>query len=355
MKRGLLIVCILLAIVLCISFGYYVWALAPISTEDKEINFIIAPGTSKTEIAKNLEKAGLIRSEYVLDVYLAFTKPNIQAGEYILTPNMTPKEMIEKFSKGDVKINSITVTLVEGKRITDYAKTLEEKFDFTASDFLAEVNDHEFLKTLVESEEYWFLKDVILNEDLYYPLEGYLYPNTYEFLETVTPKEIITTLLNQTKKELEPYKEEILNSGKSYHDLLTMASIVEIEANNKSDREKASQVFYTRIASNDTLGSDVTAFYGARKEMGHDAETWSVLNNVNPYNTRLQDGSMNGKLPIGAVSNPGIESILASLHPSDTNYYFFVANVCTGEVFFQNTSEEFMRKCEELRNICSQN
>lgn len=355
MKKGLVIVCILLVVMLSLGFGYYVWALAPISTEEKEVNFIIEPGTSKTVISKNLEKAGLIRSEYILDLYLAFTKPNIQAGEYLLTPTMTPKEMIDKFSKGDVKINSVTVTLVEGKRITNYAKTLEEKFDFTANDFLAQASDREFLESLVGNENYWFLTDAILNEALYYPLEGYLYPDTYEFLETVTPKEIITTLLNHTATKLEAYKEEILNSGKSFHDILTMASIIEIEANHKEDREKAAQVFYSRIASNDTLGSDVTAFYGARKEMGRDAETWSVLNHANPYNTRLQDGSMNGKLPIGAVSNPSIESIVASLHPSDTNYYFFVANVCTGEVFFQTTSEEFMQKCEELRSICSQN
>ena len=89
--------------------------------------------------------------------------------------------------------------------------------------------------------------------------------------------------------------------------------------------------------------------------MGKDAETWEVLNHQNPYNTRLQDGSMNGKLPIGAVSNPSIESILAALRPRNTDYYYFVANVCTGEVFFQNTSAEFAQKCEELRRICSSN
>jgi len=355
MKKGLLVTGMIIIILSCFLFGYYVWALAPISKENHEISFIIEPGTSKTMIAKNLQNAGLIRSEYVLDVYLALKKPNIQAGEYILTKNMSPKEMIDKFEKGEVKINSVSVTFVEGKRLTDYANLLAKKYSFTENDFLAKINDEEFLNTLIENEEYWFITEDILNKDLYYPLEGYLYPDTYEFLETVSPEEVVITMLNHMKTKLEDYKEEIVKSGKSFHDLLTLASIVEIEANTKEDREKASQVFYKRIASNDTLGSDVTAFYGARKEMGKDAETWEVLNHQNPYNTRLQDGSMNGKLPIGAVSNPSIESILAALRPRNTDYYYFVANVCTGEVFFQNTSAEFAQKCEELRRICSSN
>ncbi len=354
-KKGLLVVSILIIILICVASGYYVWGLTPISNENKEVTFIIEPGTSKSAIAKNLEKAGLIRSEYALDLYLAFSKPNIQAGEYALTPSMTPKEMIEKFVRGDVVIHSLTVTLVEGKRITDYAKLLSEKFNFTEADFLKQISDYEFLQTLVNNEDYWFIGSEILNENLYYPLEGYLYPDTYEFLETVTPKEVILTLLNHMTTKLEGYKEEIQKRETSFHDILTMASIVEIEANTKNDRETAAQVFYSRISANDTLGSDVTAFYGARKEMGKDAETFEVLNSANPYNTRLQDGTMNGKLPIGAVSNPSIESIEAALHPSETDYYYFVANVCTGEVFFQNTSEEFLQKCEELRNICSSN
>lgn len=354
MKKGLIIVGGVIFSLIVIVFGFYLWGMGAKNSSQEEITFIIEPGTSKTTIAKNLEKAGLIRSEYALDMYLFFSNNNIQAGEYSLTSSMKPEEMIKKFSKGDIKINSKTVTLVEGKRLVDYADTLSEMLNFTKEAFIEKANDQEFLKNLVESKNYWFLSDTILNSALYYPLEGYLYPDTYEFLENATPEAVIKALLSHTEKKLESYKDAILASDYTFHELLTMASIVEKEANTPDDRKTSAQVFFTRLKENWSLGSDVTAYYGVKKQMGEPI-TLSELNANNPYNTRLTDGTMNGKLPIGPICNPDVTSIEAALNPSATNYYFFVANVCTGEVFFQNTSEEFYAKVRELQNTCSAN
>lgn len=343
------IIGILLGIICILLIGgtsFYFWGLSPKSQDSSIIVFKIEPGTSKTTIAKNLQSSGLIKNEFALDLYLFFHNMNIQAGEYELNPSMKPSEMLEKFQKGDVKINSSSITLIEGKKITDYANTLSESLAFSEEEFLSTANDTEFLTSLIE--EYWFLTDQILNKGIYYPLEGYLYPDTYEFLQTTTPKEVIETILNHTAQKLEPLKEQIESNSYSFHDLLTMASIVEKEANTDNDRATAAQVFYTRLNDNWSLGSDVTAFYGAKKEMGKDSETWDVLNGVNPYNTRLTDGTMNGKLPIGPICSPSLSSIKASLTPSATNYYFFVANTCTGEVFFQTTAAEFNAKTKEL-------
>ena len=126
--------------------------------------------------------------------------------------------------------------------------------------------------------------------------------------------------------------------------------IKEKEANTDTDRRMASQVFYKRLSENWSLGSDVTAFYGAKKEMGKDSETWEVLNDNNPYNTRLTNGSMNGKLPIGPICSPSLSSIVAALYPTDTNYYYFIANTCTGEVTFLETADDFYAKAVELSN-----
>ena len=355
MKKVVIVLCIVTILAVFGASGFYVWGLTPKSTDTKEVTFVIEPGTSKTTVAKNLEMAGLIHNKYVLDVYFYFVESNIQAGEYILSPSMSPEEMIHKFEIGDVKINTISVTFIEGKRITDYANAVSEKLKMTKEEFLNTAGDLEYLQELVSSNRFWFLSDSILSNQLYYPLEGYLYPDTYEFLENASPKDVIEALLNQTAKKLEPYKEAVINSNHSIHEILTMASIVEKEANSEQDRKNAAQVFYSRLNSNMSLGSDVTAFYGARKEMGKDAETYDVLYNVNPYNTRLTDGSMNGKLPIGPIANPSITSIEAALNPSSTNYYYFVANVCTGEVFFQEDYTEFISKVRELQNICSAN
>lgn len=346
MKKIIWILLGIICITLIGGVGFYFWGLTPKSESTEPIIFKIEPGTSKTMVAKKLQKMGLIKNEFALDLYLFLHSMNIQAGEYELNPSMKPEEMLEKFKKGDILIHSATITLIEGKRITEYAKTLSESLAFTEEEFLATANDTEFLTSLVD--EYWFLTDQILNKSIYYPLEGYLYPDTYEFLQTTTPKEVIKTILTHTEKKLESLKEKITTNSHTVHDLFTMASIVEKEANTESDRATAAQVFYTRLKDNWSLGSDVTAFYGAKKEMGKDSETWDVLNGVNPYNTRLTDGTMNGKLPIGPICSPSLSSIEAALTPSNTNYYFFVANTCTGEVFFQTTAAEFNAKTKEL-------
>jgi len=354
MKKVAIVLCILI-VLFSVGFGiFYFWGIGAKEETEKTIYFVIEPGTTKTEIAKNLENAGLIRNQYVLDLYMIFSAPTIQAGEYELSPNMTPKDMIVKFQNGDVRITSSTVTLVEGKRITDYALTLDNKYSFSKAEFLEKMTDDSYISSLVQSGKYWFLTDAILDSSIYYPLEGYLYPDTYEFLETASIETVVETILNHTLLKLEPYKEQIEASGKSVHELLTMASIVEKEANTKENRQKASQVFYSRISSNMSLGSDVTTYYGVHKTMG-DELTIGELNDPNPYNTRLTDGSMNGKLPIGPICSSDITSIEAALSPSDTNYYYFVANVCTGEVFFQESYEEFIQKVRELQTICDKN
>ena len=356
MKKKILFIILLVVILLVCSFGaFYVWGMGAVSKEAETKVFVIEPGTSKSDVVKNLESVGLIRSQYPVLAYLFFSGGNIQAGEYELNTSMTPIEMLDKFIAGDVLIHSMQVTLVEGKRITDYANVLAENLEFTAQEFLDQVNDSTFLEELVSSGDYWFLTNEILNEELYYPLEGYLYPDTYEFLENATPKDVILTMLNHAETKLEPYKETILNSEYTFHEILTLASMVEKEANSESDRQTVAQVFLTRLRENWSLGSDVTTYYGANKEIGVDELTWDELNDSNPYNTRLTDGTMNGKLPIGPICNPSIVSILATLNPSDTNYYYFVANVCTGEVFFQTTSEEFYQKNLELSNSCAAN
>lgn len=354
MKKGVIISCGIIILILFLSAGYYVWGLGSKSKNSNDVTFIINAGTSKKTIAKNLANAGLIRSEIALDVYLYFAKSNIQAGEYTLSASMTPKEMINKFSTGDITIHSETITLIEGKRITDYASTLSEKLDFTKEEFLNKVNDEEFLNSLINSLEYPFLTSELLNTDIYYPLEGYLYPDTYEFLDNATPESVIKTMLNHTKLKLDEVTELINSSGLSIHQVLTMASLVEKEANSDTDREKVAQVFFKRISDNMPLGSDVTTYYGVGKEMG-DVLTINDLNDRNPYNTRLTDGTMNGKLPIGPICNVSISSIKAVLNKSDTNYTYFVANTCTGEVFFQEDYQEFLSKVAELQSLCATN
>ena len=122
----------------------------------------------------------------------------------------------------------------------------------------------EYLKSLVN--DYWFITDAILDSRIYYPLEGYLYPETYRFKnKDVSIKEIFKNLLDQMDTVLTPYKEAIENSKFNVHEIFTLASIVEKESKNKDDyREKAASVFENRLAHNMSLGSDVTAYYALK-------------------------------------------------------------------------------------------
>ncbi len=197
------------------------------------------------------------------------------------------------------------------------------------------VNDKEFIKELIS--EYWFLTDDILNEDIYYALEGYLYPNTYEFYKDATLEDILRRILNNTNKVLQSVKDDIEKSNYTTHEILTMASIVEKEAVSYTDREKVAQVIYTRLDKKMSLGMDVTSYYGVQKDM-KESLTKNDLNDNNPYNTRLV--TFLG-LPVGPICNPSIESIKAVLNPADTNYIYFFADITTGNVYFTDNASEF--------------
>ena len=353
MKKLGLILLIIIILGMAGAFFYYQDAMSSKSNDETLKMFVIEAGTSKKTIVKNLEKAGLIKSSLAAEVYLFLNKDlNVQAGEYEVSESMTPEEILKKFSAGDIKINTKTVTLVEGKRLEDFATTLASTFDFSKQDFMDIVDDDEFIKSQIE--KHWFITDAVLNEGIYHPLEGYLYPDTYEFKETVTAREVAERLLGRMEEKLDEYKSEIESSSYSVHELLSLASIIEKEAMNAADRATAAQVFYSRLKDNWALGSDVTTYYGVKKDMTDTLTIYDILDS-NPYNTRLTDGTMNGKLPIGPICNVNITSVEATLRPTNTNYYYFVANVCTGEVFFQETNQEFLSKVRELQAACAQN
>ena len=172
---------------------------------------------------------------------------------------------------------------------------------------------------------------------IYFPLEGYLYPETYNFYKETNIEQVIRKVLNVTKERLEPLKSKIESSKYNIHELLTIASIAEKEANTNSDRAMVTQVIYKRLGLNMALGMDVTSYYGVQKEMT-EAITQLDLNDKNPYNTRVT--TFIG-LPVGPICNPSIGSINAALEPADTDYLYFVADILTGKVYFAKTNEEF--------------
>ncbi len=336
LKKGVLVFLIglLLLVVLLIStMGFYFWSLKGLA-DHKSVTFTVQEGVSKIDIVEDLKSAGLIKSKMATLAYLALNKDlTLQAGVYTLSADMGVKKIINKINKGDVKLDTVTLTFVEGKNINDYIDLISEKLEVSKSDVKAVLEDKEFIKKLIE--KYDFLTDAILNDNIYYALEGYLFPDTYEVLENASVEEVIMLILENTKNKLASIE---INSDYNLHEILTMASIAELEAVKEIDRKTVAQVIYKRLNLGMNLGMDVTTYYAVKKTLGEEL-TMNDLNSLNPYNTR--NINITG-LPVGPICNPSLESIKAVLNPSDTDYIYFYANIETHEVFFANTYEEFI-------------
>jgi UPF0755 protein len=257
---------------------------------------------------------------------------------------MSLEEILTKITKGEVIDNSISVTFVEGKRITNYVKVINKNFGYSEDEILNVLSDKKYLQELID--KYWFLTEDILNDKLYYALEGYLAPNTYFFNKDASIKEIIEKLLNTTGKELEKVKDKIQASEYSIHEMLTMASIVELEGANSDDRKGVAGVFYNRLQNGWSLGSDVTTYYAEQIEMSDRDLYQKELDEVNDYNTR--PAAMAGKLPVGPICNPGVESLKAAIEPEEHNYFFFVADKYK-KTYFTKTNSEHIAIINKLK------
>lgn len=338
LKKKVVIGVLLFFVLIFLGIGIYGFSLRSVSKNDEVVFFTIQSGTSKIEIVEDLKTAGLIRSKTALLIYLFFNDDiNLQAGKYDLNRNMSATDILKTISSGNVKVDTVKVTFVEGKNMNDYIKLISENFPFTENEIKEILASREYMEELVE--KYDFLTDEVLNGNIYYALEGYLFPDTYEFSENASIKEILTKILDNTKAKLESL--DLENSEYTIHQILSMASIVELEAVNEADRARVAQVIYKRLGMGKGLGMDVTTYYAVKKALG-ETLTMSDLRTVNPYNTSESNSSMAGKLPIGPICNPSLMSIKAVLNPSDTNYIYFYANIRTHEVFFANTYEEFI-------------
>lgn len=340
---GVLCLVALLILACCI---FYNINLKAVSDDSKEVEFMVDSGSTYYSVISKLKSEGLIRNELVFKLYIKFNKVNsLEAGTYKLNKNMSVSEIVNEFSKGNTyNPDAIVITFKEGKHMRSIASTISEYTNNTEDQVYNLLKSNEYLNSLIQ--EYWFIDESILNKNLYYSLEGYLYPNTYEFKnKDVSIKEIFKTMLDQMDKVLTPYKTDILSSKYSVHEILTLASIVELEGGNSDDREGIAGVFYNRLNTNQQLGSDVTTYYAAKVEMSDRDLYQYEIDDANDYNTR--SSHLAGKLPIGPICNPSINSIKAVLYPKTHDYYYFVADK-TGKTYFSKTYSEHLSTRDDL-------
>jgi len=350
-KKGIIIVVIGILVVILLLIGLYFYGLTSVSSTSEKVTFNIKHNTSTKQVLNDLYKAKLIKSKISSMIYIKLNSNiMVKAGAYELDRSYSTKEIFEILSGGYVINDTITVTFIEGKRLTDYISVISEKFGYNEKEILNVINDDDYLKELIN--KYKYLDENILNSDIYYPLEGYLFPASYEFYKDASIKTIIEKMLDKTGNVLDNYSTSLKDSSYNIHEILTIASIIENESvgkeadinycqNNQNDkyidRHVVSQVIYKRLDTNMSLGMDVTTYYGVQKALSEEL-TKSDLNDNNAYNTRPT--SFKG-LPVGPISNPSEASIKAALNPSDTNCVYFYADIKTGELHFAKTYKKF--------------
>lgn len=346
MKKILVVILSILAIIILGSCIFYNINLKAVSSNSNEIDFMVESGSTYYNIIPKLKDAGLIRNELCFKLYIKFNKVNdLEAGTYKLNKNMSVSEIIDILSKGNTyNPDAIVITFKEGKNMRNIATTISQHTTNTEDEVFNLLGNQEYLKSLIN--DYWFIDETILNTNIYYSLEGYLYPNTYEFNnKDVSIEDIFNTMLDETDKQLKQYKTDILSNKYSLHEILTLASIVELEGARSNDRAGIAGVFYNRLNDNWSLGSDVTTYYASKIEMSERDLYKYEIDDANDYNTR--SNHLAGKLPIGPICNPSIDSIKAVLYPEKHDFYYFVADV-NGQTYFSKTYQEHLSTRSDL-------
>lgn len=350
LKLGFKILIIVVATIIVLFLGsliLYESNISAVSSESVPVEFKIEKGTTPNGVIPKLKEADLIKSEFFSKIYVKLNGiSSIHEGVYELNKNMDLKEIFDTISDiNNKKANTSTITFHEGKNMRSFAKLIAENTKVTEEDFLNTLKDKDYLRTLIN--EYWFLTEDILNDSIYYSLEGYLAPDTYEFMkDEVTAKDIIKTLLDQEEKVLDKYKDKIASTGFTIHQVMTLASIAELEGNTLDNRKNIVGVFINRLNNNIPLGSDVTTYYGAKINMGDRDLYQDEIIDENPYNTRPFSSA--GRLPVGPICNPSSEAIDAVINYTPNSYFYFVADK-NGDIYFAETEDEHTDIIDDLK------
>ena len=332
MRKALRYILILAIVgVLIIGGGLGALYLVPntFAQDDGTQVLVIEKGQTGTEIADMLYERGLIRSTqgFKLWLYLSGTNDKLQTGHYQIPNKVTVRELISLLQEGHVE--SIRVTIPEGYTVGDIAIVLEKNQIMKAKDFLAEA------KTYVP---YPYMKGT---KPATYPVEGFLFPSTYEIPVGATPRDVIQMMADEMNRYLTPaVKKQIQAQHMSIHDFVTLASIVERESLFDADRPTIAGVFKKRLAHGIPLQSDATISY----VLGYAKENVTIGDTQlqSPYNTYVSKG-----LPPGPIANPGKKSLDAVLYSENTDYLYFVADK-EGHNHFSKTYEEHLAAVNKI-------
>lgn len=317
-RRRLLARLGIVAFVLVFAGAYinYRLGLEPVSSHGANQEFVVAKGDNAPAVARHLAAAGLIRDRtaFVTYINLHGLRGDLKTGTYLFNPTMSGVAIADAISSGHTYSRRLLVP--PGYRISDIENSVAE-LGITQADFqaaLAAPHSQSFLATKPAGVD----------------LEGYLFPDSYSVAADTTATQLVNAMLDNFGHHVgTEYQQAFAAEGLSLHQGLTIASIVEREVNNSTDRPIVAQVFLKRLKAGMPLGSEVTARYAA-SQLGVPF-TVSV---PSPYNTLLHAG-----LPPGPICSPGLGSLDAVAHPATTDYLYFFTDK-NGTDHFEHTFAE---------------
>lgn len=317
------------------------------NTTKRAIN--IPAGASSKQIGDILQREGIIKNGMVFQYYTKFKNfSGFKSGYYNLAPSMSLSDIASLLEQGGtehpVEPTLGKILIPEGYTLEQIAQAVtvnsadkDEKTPFTKDEFMKTVQDQAFIEKM--KEKFPKLLESLPSKDsgVKYQLEGYLFPATYEYTKKTTVESLIETMLSTTNTQLEPLYEQIQANGLTVNETLSLAAIVEKEANSDDDRRNVAQVFFNRKDLGMTMDSNTGIFY-AEGKLGKDTslDQQAAINTQldSPFNTYLYPG-----FGPGPIVSPSLSSIKAVLNPTANDYLYFVADV-EGKIYFAQTLEE---------------
>lgn len=321
---------------------FYNVGISATSSKDEEVIVTIEQGSTASQMLNTLDEAGLVKNKLCGQIFLKLNHyDNLQANTYVLNKNMSLSQIFSVIEDPDIQYILLSkLTIKEGTTIPEVAKEFAGILDISADEVIKQWDDQDYLQSLID--EYWFMDESILDKDILYPLEGYLYPETYYITEQEPDLKSMTKLaLDMMDERLSAYQEDIEKMGWTPHQFLTFASVVERESLYDEDRPKIAGVFMNRLNKDMLLQSDITVNY-AWQRTGVDVSVAHTQIDSR-YNTYKYTGLPIG--PISTVSKITIESCINYAHHDD--YYFFAKE--DGTVIYSHTYKEHQKAVEENR------
>ena len=363
---GKIALCLITAIIIALlAMGFFVYryvdsSIKPLDSSSTEyITVDIPEGSGNKYIGQILEKAGVIKSATVFNYYTKFKNySNFQSGYYNLQASMDLDEICKLLKEGGTpqpekpSLGKILVT--EGYTIKQISEAVTKNSakknastPYSSEDFLKVVQDEAFISKMAAKYPK-LLSSLPSADQVTYRLEGYLFPATYSYYKETSMEDIVEEMISTMDSYMSQYYDTIAASGKSVNDVLTLASLVEKEGSTDDDRRNIASVFYNRMNNNMPLQSNIAILYamgklGEETSLADDASIDTSIDS--PYNVYTNTGLMPGP-----VDSPSLAAIEATVNPASTDYYYFVADVKTGKVYYSENFDDHQANVEKYVN-----